>query len=212
MCSCGSVGRCLSLRGGTLGLTRRVWEGARGEFGWAGGLRHAARSSGRRQAAGGRRQGGLLTKLVQVEAVLAQVELHVRPVVAVHHGYVLRVGSWWRWSVAEHYLPRRAKHTSEAAETASSYDDEDEDGEHAAQARYITLEGRYLERVEQSRRAKFQFSKSSSVESHGGVLRGVSELEEGGRAGGQMEGGARGRWRGGRAFNVFPGPLLRASY
>ena len=123
MCSCGSVGRCLSLRRGTLGLTRGVWEGVRGESGWAGGLRHAARGTRQRQAAaaGSRRQaaGGLPTKLVQVEAVLAQVELHVRPVDAVHHGYVLRVGAWWRWSVAEHYLPRRAKCTSEAAETAS---------------------------------------------------------------------------------------------
>ena len=33
-----------------------------------------------------------------------------------------------------------------------------------------------------------------------------------GAGGGGMEGGARGRWRGGGEFTVLPGPLLRAGY
>eukprot|EP00964_Phaeocystis_antarctica_P032940 scaffold18659_cov58-Phaeocystis_antarctica.AAC.1 len=73
VCSCGSVGRCVSLRRGTLGLTRGVWEGGawRVRMGWgteARGTRQAAGGSGRRQAAGGRRQaaGRLPTKLAEV--------------------------------------------------------------------------------------------------------------------------------------------------
>ena len=74
---------------------------------------------GRRQAAGGRQQaaGELPTKLVQVEAVLAQVELHVRPDDAVHHGYVLSCRSR---SVAERYLRRRAKHAWRRRRAAES--------------------------------------------------------------------------------------------
>ena len=87
----------------------------RGEFGWAGGLRHAARGGRQAAAAGGSAGAGSFRRSFYrpMSLVLAQVELHVRPVDAVYHGYALGAGSWWRWSVAEPYLPRWAKRTSE---------------------------------------------------------------------------------------------------
>ena len=151
VCSCSSLGRCLSLRRGTLGLTRGVWEGVRGESGWAGGLRHAARGTRQRQAAaaGSRRQaaGGLPTKLLQADVVLAQLELHVRLVDAVHHGYVLGVGAWWRWSVAERYLRRAGRSARRRRRRRRAAEGEHEDGKHAAQARCIAPGRRCLEQV-----------------------------------------------------------------
>ena len=139
--------------GRVLGLTRDVWAGVASSD-EAGGGKHAARSSGKqRQAAGGRRHaaggGELPTKLVQIDVVQAQIELHVRPVDAVHHGYVLSGRSR---SVAERYLRRsRAKHTWRRRRAYDDYDDDDdeeeEEDEYAAQARSVALEGRYLEQV-----------------------------------------------------------------
>ena len=122
--SCGSVGRCRSLRRGCLADVAVYGRGcvASSDGLGEGSTRQAA--GGRRQAAGGRgapdeactgrgRSGpGHVRPVDHVRPVH-----HVRPVDAVHHGYVLSCRSR---CVAERYLRRRAKHAWRRRRAAES--------------------------------------------------------------------------------------------
>ena len=167
MCSCGSVGRCLSLRRRTLGLTRGVWEGVRGEFvrmGWGSEARgtrqrQAAAAGSRWQAARGRRQAA------SDEACTGRGRYVRRSGEGSSRRSMYRTTSFWpssnftcvpstqyitgmyyRGGVgARQNVTCGGRSTRSGADEACDEDDEDDEDEDAAQARCIALEERCLE-------------------------------------------------------------------